>query len=115
MGGYDDFFDIIQAIFYLQMQQYRSLARRLRVELRRKANLEKDVFHHVRAITALEAELAFLFRLDGLVLVGLAEQHIVEAPLGGGERSGNSHFSTKSNIRKANSPAGSVPCCPGLS
>ena len=115
MGGYDDFFDVIQAIFYLRIKQYRCLARRLRMELCRKTNLEKDVFHHVRAITALEAELAFLFRLDGLVLVGLAEQHIVEAPLGGGERSGNSHFTTQSDIRKTHRPACGVPRCPGLS
>ena len=47
VGGDDDIFDVVQAIFHIRVQRDRAFHRGLRMELSRERNLEQHVFHHV--------------------------------------------------------------------
>ena len=49
VGGDNDSFDVIQAVFYLGMKYDRCFRRCLSMELGREGNLEQNVFHHVGA------------------------------------------------------------------
>ena len=114
MGGDDDTLDFVEPVFHLRVQGHRSFTGGLGMELRREADLEQNVFHHIGAVVPLEAELALTFRFQGQVFVGVAEGHIVEAPLWGGEHAGNAHFAAQGHIGQAHGAGGGVPGGPGF-
>ncbi|MCY1393451.1 hypothetical protein D9M71_83470 [compost metagenome] len=55
-----------------------------------------------------------LRRLGRQVLVGVAEQHVVKAPLRRTEHAGNAHFAAQGDLRQAHAATGGIPRRPGL-
>ena len=80
----------------------RRLDGRLRVELGRIRDLEEDVFHHVRAVRALE--------LEGPTL----EEHVVEAPRLGGQDRGQAGLAPLDEVGEVHGARARVACRPGL-
>ncbi|MNC24701.1 hypothetical protein D3C75_727660 [compost metagenome] len=78
------------------------------MELGRETDLEQHVFHHVATQGLRHAQLLLLGRLERKVLVGVAEQHIVEAPLRRSEHARHAHLATQGNIGQAHTTAGSI-------
>ncbi|MNP18474.1 hypothetical protein D3C76_1109580 [compost metagenome] len=84
------------------------------MELGRETDLEQHVFHHVAAQSLRHAQLLLPGRFECQVLVGMAEQHVVEAPLWRSEHARYAHFPAQGDIGKAHAPAGSITSGPGL-
>ena len=99
---------------YLRVQTHRGFACGLRVELGGERNFEQDILHHIGAVWLGQAELALVFRFELLVLVGLAEQHIVETPLRCGQHAGDAHLTGHGDHRQAHSARGGISCRPGF-
>ena len=114
MGGDDDTLDLVEAPRHLGVQRHCRLAGSLGVELRREGELEEDVFHHIAAEAPLEAEAPLRLGLGGEIAIGVAELHIVEAPLGRGERTGHAHLAAQGDIGQAHRPGSGIPGGPAL-
>jgi len=114
MGGDQDAVDFVQAIAHVRMQDHRRLTRGLRMKLRREADLEQHIFHHVAGVFLRQFELSLALGLERQVLVGMAEQHVIEAPLRRAQHSGNAHLATQGDIRQAHPTAGGIPRRPGF-
>ena len=105
MGGDDDPVDLGQAIAHQGMQSHRRFTGGLRVELRWEADLEQDVFHHVTGVLLRQAETALRLGLQRQVLVGVTEQHVIEAPLRRRQDTGNPHLATQGDVRQTHPTA----------
>ena len=84
------------------MQRHRALHRGLRVELRRKADLEQHVFHHVAAERLRQRERLAL------------EQHVLETPGLRAQRRWIAHFALQREQRVAHRAAGGIAGRPAL-
>ncbi|MCY1553514.1 hypothetical protein D9M68_900060 [compost metagenome] len=114
VGGDDDSVDLVQAIPDLRMQRHSRFASGLRVKFGREADFEQHVFHHVAAIGAGETEGTPVFGLERQVVVGVAERHVVEAPLPGGQHPGNAHLATHRDVRQTHTSTGRIARRPGF-
>ncbi len=84
------------------------------MEFCRETDLEQHVFHHVAGVFLRQAELPLALGFERQVLVGMAEQHVIEAPLRRRQDAGNAHLATQGDIRQAHSTAGGIPRRPGF-
>ncbi|MNJ50152.1 hypothetical protein D3C77_454140 [compost metagenome] len=114
MGGDDDAIDFMQAVTHLGMQGHRRFTGSLGVELGGEADLEQHVLHHVAGKRLGETERALVFGFERQVLVGMAEQHIVEAPLRRSEHPGHTHLASQGHIGQAHASTGGIPRRPGF-
>ncbi|MNM91112.1 hypothetical protein D3C81_1034010 [compost metagenome] len=114
MGGNDDPLDFMQAITHQRVQGHRRLTGCLGMELGGEADLEQHVFHHIAGERLREAEGTLVFRLERQILVGVAEQHIVETPLRRRQNTRNAHLATQGDIRQAYTAARGIPRRPGF-
>ena len=114
VGGDHDAFDFMQAIFHPWVQRHRRFTGGLRMELGGKADLEQHVFHHISAVGLGQAECALVLGLERQVLVGVAEQHVIEPPLWRAQYARDAHLATQGDIRQAYATARRIPRCPGL-
>ncbi|MNT80747.1 hypothetical protein D3C72_2202570 [compost metagenome] len=96
------------------MQRHRRLAGGLRVKLGRETDLEQHVFHHVAAVGLRETQGPLVFELERQVLVGVAEQHIVEAPLRRAQHARDAHFAAQCDIGQAHATTGGIARRPGF-
>ncbi len=69
MGSHYNPVDIGEAIPYLWLQCHRCCKGSLGEELRGKADLEQDIFHHISALVALQIKFTHLLRFYRQVLV----------------------------------------------
>ena len=114
MGGDDDAIDFVQTVAHQRMQGHRRFAGRLRMEFCRETDLEQHVFHHVAGVFLRQAQLPLALGLERQILVGMAEQHVIETPLRRTQHPGNTHFTAQGDIGKAHATARRIPRRPGL-
>ncbi|MNI40502.1 hypothetical protein D3C73_947270 [compost metagenome] len=84
------------------------------MKLCREADLEQHVFHHVATVWPGQAEFAPALGLEHQIIVGMTEQHVVEAPLPGTQDTGNAHLATHRDVRQAHTPTGRIARRPGF-
>ncbi|MNN47517.1 hypothetical protein D3C81_1619390 [compost metagenome] len=104
----------MQAVTHQWMQGYRRLAGGLGVELGGETDLEQHVLHHIAAQGLWHAQLLLLGRLERQVLVGVAEQHVVKAPLRRREHARHAHLAAQGDIGQAHAATGSIASGPRL-
>ncbi|MNZ85597.1 hypothetical protein D3C78_1043930 [compost metagenome] len=114
MGGDDDPLDFMQAIAHLWMQGDGCFTGGLSMKLGGEADLEQHMLHHVASQWLGKPEGALVVGLECQVLVGMAEQHIVEAPLRCSKHPRNAHLATQGDVRQTHTTAGGITCRPGF-
>ncbi|MNH13601.1 hypothetical protein D3C79_731790 [compost metagenome] len=114
LGGDDDTVDFVQAVAHLRVQADRGFAGGLGVELGRETDLEQHVLHHVAGQRLRYPQRLLGRRLERQVLVGMAERHVIKAPLRRGQHPGYPHLATQRDIGQAHTTARSIAGGPRL-